>query len=258
MSELRITKHNDLITSRVNFSLNEYRIFLYGISLINPQGGDFPLSYEISIKRFAQMFGCDLDGLYPDLKNNIIKKFKHRSMTVLKPEESKRKKGKMIQVRRNFNLVRYIDYEDNEGYLKIHFDPEIQPFVQNLSELFTSYYIEQVSNFKSAYSIRFYEWCKMELGKRNGIPTSFDLSVQEIKDRLELGDKYDRYNNLKQRVITKAFNEINTYSDLNVRFKEIKTGRSVTKISVTVKYKKWAKKEKQYTLNFDPNLKVSK
>lgn len=246
MSELRVTKHNDLITSRVNFSLNEYRIFLYGISLINPQNKEFPLSYEINVKRFADMFGCDLDSLYTELKSEILVKMKRREMTINKGEGWKR----------NFNLISYVDYHDDGGRIKIHFDPEIRPFVQNISELFTSYFIENISRFKSSYSIRFYEWCRMELGKRHGTPTQFHLGVQEIKERLELEDKYKLYGHLKQRVIKKAINEINAHSDLNVRYEEIKKGRSVDHLKIIVKYKKWVQTEHQYTLNIDPSLKL--
>ena len=246
MSDLRVTKHNDLITSRVNFSLMEYRVFLYGIALMNPTDTDFPLSYEINIHKFADMFGCDLNSLYTELKSEILTKMKRRGMTIDQGQGWKR----------NFNLIRYVDYHDSGGIIRVHFDEEIKPFVQELTKHFTSYYIEQIALFKSSYSIRFYEWCVMMLKQNGGKPTQFFLSVKDIKERLELEKKYDRYNNLKQRVITKAINEINTHSDINVRFEEIKRGRSVDQLKLIVKYKKWAKKEKQYTLNFDPKLKV--
>lgn len=247
MSELRVTKSNELITNRFNFSLNEYRIFLYGVSLINPFDKQFPLEYEIELKKFALMFHCDVNGLYKDLKDDVLDRMFMRFMTT-KDETGKWKE--------RIHLVRKVGYCDSESKIKIKFDEEIQPFVQQLSTHFTSYYLHQIANFKSSYSIRFYEWCVMRLKQCGGKPTQFFLTIQEIKEYLVLEKKYDRYSNLKQRVIQKAIDEINAFSDLSVRYEEIKKGRSVHQLKLVVKYKKWEKKEEQFSINFDPELKV--
>ena len=247
MGKLKITKHNDLITSKVNFTLNEYRIFLYGIGLMNPLDKEFPLSYEINISKFAKIFNCDLDGLYTELKTEIIKRLHKRSMTIDKGDGWKR----------HFGLVHYVDYCDKQGIIKIIFDEELKPFVNQLKDNFTSYFIEKIAQFKSTYSIRFYEWCVMRLKQNEGKPTQFFLLIKEIRECLEIEKKYPLYANLKQRVIQKAFNEINAFSDLSVRYEEIKKGRSVHQLKLVVKYKKWEKKEEQFTLPFDPNLKLN-
>jgi plasmid replication initiation protein len=246
MTVLKVTKHNDLITSRINFTLNEYRIFLYGISLMDPMDENFPLSYEIDISKFASMFNCNLGGLYTELKTEIIKRLHKRSMTVDKGNGWKR----------HFGLVHYVEYCDKQGIVKIIFDEELKPFVNQLKGHFTSYYIERIAYFKSTYSIRFYEFCVMRLKQNEGKPTQFFLTIQELKERLEIEKKYKLYSDLKRRVILKSFEEINAFSDLSARYEEIKKGRSVHQLKIIVKYKKWEKKEKQYTINFDPKLKV--
>ena len=246
MSDLKVTKHNDLITSKVNFTLNEYRIFLYGIALMNPLDEEFPLKYESNIQRFSEMFKCDLNGLYTELKSEVVRRMYKRTMTVDKEGGWKR----------HFGLIHYVDYCDKQGVIKITFDEELKPFVNQLKDHFTSYYIERIANFKSTYSIRFYEWCVMRLKQNNGKPVQFFLEIKEIRERLEIQKKYPLYANLKQRVIQKSFDEINAFSDLSVRYDEIKKGRSVHQLRVIVKYKKWEKKEEQFTFPFDPNLKV--
>ena len=50
MNKHSVTKHNGLIQAGYRLSLNEARIVLYGISLINPLAEDFPLEYQIDIK----------------------------------------------------------------------------------------------------------------------------------------------------------------------------------------------------------------
>lgn len=96
----------------------------------------------------------------------------------------------------------------------------------------------------------------MRIKQNEGKPTQFFLAIEEIKERLELEEKYKLYGHLKQRVIQKAISEINAFSDLSVRYEEIKKGRSVHQLKLVVKYKKWEKKEEQFSINFNPELKV--
>lgn len=249
MNELRVSKHNDLITSKVNFTLMEHRIFLYGISLINPMDSEeFPLHYEINVQKFAEMFGIDTDRMYHVLKETLADRMFNRSMTIDKEGSKKRR----------YHLVKYIDYDDNHGTLEIHFDEEIKPFVHQLKNNYTSYHLEQVSRLKSAFSIRFYEWSLDRLRKNKGKPTQFFLTIQEIKERLDIESKYKLYSDLKKRVIEKAITEINEehLCNLKIRYEEIKKGRSVYQLKLIVKYKKWEKKEHQHTINFNPDLVV--
>jgi plasmid replication initiation protein len=121
---------------------------------------------------------------------------------------------------------------------------------------FTSYHLEQIALFKSVYSIRFYEFAIMHMKSNDGKPTQFFITIDELKRRFEITEKYKMYNNLKQRVIEKAMTEINAFSNISLRYVEIKKGRSVDQIKLIVKYKNWEKKEHQHTINFDPELKL--
>lgn len=246
---LRVSKHNELITSHFTFSLNEYRVILYGISLINPTDPEFPRSYRINIKRFCEIFNVPATNIYKDIKDAILNKMFNRRITIDSED--------LEDAKKRFPLIDEVDYSDNNCEVIITFHKRVQPFLHQLQSHFTSYYLEQVAHFKSAYSIRFYEFALMELKKRSGKPTYFFLTIEEIKGRLELESKYKLYSDLKRRIIEKAISEINTFSDIQLCYTEIKAGRSVKQLRFTVKYTKWAKSEKQYTLNYDPELKVS-
>jgi plasmid replication initiation protein len=206
MTKLKVNKRNDMITGRACFSLMENRVFLYGVSLINPKNEDFPLTYKIDVARFAKMFDLSVNRLYSELKNDILYKMRKRSMTV-------RKQGEHGYFNRVFNIIQYADYEDNSGYLKITFDAESKPFLHNLTENYTSYYIDCVSKFKSTYSIRFFEWCVMRLKQNKGERVTLELTLDEIRERLDLKDKYPRYCDLKTKVIKKALDEIEAYKE---------------------------------------------
>jgi plasmid replication initiation protein len=61
--------------------------------------------------------------------------------------------------------------------------------------------------------------------------------ISDIKKKLELGDKYDRFSNFKTRVLDAAKKEINKFSDLNFDYKIIKLGRSPYQIEFSVNRK---------------------
>lgn len=249
MVDKLVSRSNEMITSRFAFSMNEYRIFLYGLSLINPLAPDFPLAYKINVKIFAEMFGITtVDSLYGELKETVINKLFKRSMTI----------NLEGGIKRLAHVVRHIDYHDSLGELTIVFDEEIKPFVYDLKDRFTSYSLEQVSHFKSIYSLRFYEFAIMNLKANNGKPTQFFISIDELKRRFEITEKYKLYSNFKRRVLEKAMTEINAFSNVSLRYLEIKKGRSVDQIKLIVKYKNWEKKEHQHTINFDPDLVIEK
>ncbi|MFT6842581.1 MAG: plasmid replication initiation protein [Psychroserpens sp.] len=250
MAILKVHKNNDMITSRSCFSLMENRIFLYGVSLINPDKEDFPLTYKIDVTRFAKMFDLSVNRLYTELKNDVLHRMRKRSMTV-------RKQGDHGYFNRVFNIIQYADYEDNSGYLKITFDQESKPFLHKLTKNYTSYYVECVSKFKSTYSIRFFEWCVMRLNQNKGKKTILEITIDDLRERLDLKDKYPLYGDLKRYVIKKATDEIEknkTLCGLSVLLVDNKPsnklgGKSVQNITLIISPE--LKKEDQLNLKLD-------
>lgn len=223
----------------------ENRVILYGVSLINPTEEDFPLTYKIDVDRFAKMFDIDVNSLYTELKNDILHKMCKRSMTVRKEEIVD---GEVVgYFNRAFSFIQYVDYEANEGYLKITFDPESKPFLHNLTENYTSYYLDCVSKFKSNYSIRFFEWCVMRLNQNKGKKTKINFTLEDIRERLNLIGKYKTYAALKQKVINKAINEINSFKQ--------ECGLSITLIDNKPEHKLGGKSVHNITLVITPELK---
>ena len=224
MNDKSITKYNGLIEASYRLSLNEARIVFYGISLINPINNEFPLEYKIDIKRFAEMFHIESHNVYSMIKDTVMNKFWEREFTF------STEKNKKMRVR----WLIGIEYANDDGYLKIFMNPQLQPFLHKLSGNFTRYYIDKIANFKSIYSVRFYEYAIMNLNKLRKSKCQFPLLVEEIKERLEIGEKYKRFSNLKAFVLEPAKKEINKHSDINLTYKVIKLGRSPHKIEFTV------------------------
>ena len=144
------------------------------------------------------------------------------------------------------------------------FSPVLEPYLLNLKETYTKYRLGYVINFKSEYSFRFYELMKQyeAIGERT-------ITVEEIKDLLMIdNDKYTKYSHLKAKVIQKAIEEINKYSDIKVILeKEEKEGKKVVGLVFSInkndfrypvdnwlEYEKYNKKTKEELQTILDNL----
>lgn len=123
-----------------------------------------------------------------------------------------------------FHWFEYIRYTPGSATIKMKFSPVLEPYLLSIKEAYTKYKLGYVIHFTGAYSFRFYELMKQceQIGERT-------ITIEEIRDLLMLEEnKYLKYNHLKTRVIQKAIEEINRYSDLKVELeKEEKEGKKV-------------------------------
>ena len=68
----------------------------------------------------------------------------------------------------------------------------------------------------------------LALGKR-----VFD--IEALRLLLGVGGSYANYNNFKRRVLEPAIRECNTKTDLNIKVKEVKTGKKITHLSFRIR-----------------------
>lgn len=219
-----MTKSNALIEAGYRLSLTEMQIILYGISLVNPLAKSFPLQYKICVKNFAEMFHRKHGNIYSEIKEVILSRFWERDFSYQDDNGVFVTNRWLTQVKR----------QDNMGYIEIKFSEELRPYLYQLKKHFTTYYIDQVSGFKSVYAIRFYEMSIMHLRRKKQEKCSFRLTVDEIRHRLKLQEKYVRFYDLKQRVLETAKREINKYSDVKLDYKVVNLGRLAYEIEFDV------------------------
>ena len=236
MTNFTITKHNSLIKASYRLSTMEIRIVLYGLGLINPTSNDFPIQYKIDVKKFAAFFKLDQNWLYQELKSCILDKFWEREFSYID------EKGKVVK---NRWLIQ-VCYKDDEALLEIAYNPMIKHLLQNMKSNFTSYNIARIISMKSAYAIRFYEICIMELKKdwqhKNTVEKmrkdlKFRIRIEELRHILELVDKYKVFRNFKARVLDKIKLEINKHSDIRIKYEVLKRGRSPYEIEFIINKK---------------------
>jgi len=216
LKDLKITKGNKLIESKYSRGLIETRIVDACIAQIDSKN-------ELTPDRFFELRASDLfdlnelgdaDSVYHQLKiaaKNLI------DQKLLIPSTNTW-----------INWFGSVSAPEGEGKIILQFSVAIKPYLFAIEGNFTSYTQKHTLRFKGSYSHRIYEFLRQWL--------SFgykEFSIVELKDRLELNNEYERIDNLKDRVINPAIEEINQYSDLRVNYTQRKTGRSVTHFCFT-------------------------
>ena len=215
-----VVKSNELIRNRRhNLSAVQQKIVIYLISKILSEDNDFK-TVTINIKTYASIVGIELNGrVYKQLKDDI-RALSNKGYWLPSDDE------------KSEILFRWIDtakIEKNSGKIEIKLSDSLKPFLLQLRSNFTKYEMYNICFMKSRYSIILYEvlrsYCWM--GK-------WDVSLQELRNILGIENKYSDYRDLKKFVILPAVNEINSKTDLGVKFSTIKIGRKIERINFNI------------------------
>ncbi len=233
-TDLVVTKDNKLIQSfGFELSLYEQRVLLLCIAKMDSRKKPPCNTFTLHVDEFHQELGLSKKAVYDYLDDAICRLFE-RSI-YLDPNE---RKSKMRWLMRK-------EYKTGQGQITISFTPEVMTYLSDLKSRFTSYKLKHVSRFKSAYSFRFYELFCSWNGRQE-----LKLEVAWIRQALELGDKYQDISDLKKNVIIPALDDINSSSDLNVTFTQVKIGKFITHFIFTYVPKNPVKKPKKLTHAF--------
>ena len=223
-----IAKSNDLIEAQYRLSLNEQRLILLLISVIQPEDDDF-YDYDLRVSEFAIMFGIEnvknIHALVEEAAKNLVGK---------RLDLSEGDKKKYVA------WLSHAEYIEGKGIINISFHKSLKPYLLQLKNRFTQYKLRYVVSFKSSYSIRLYELLKAYeyLGEGDLFYREFSIVEMKIFFGIEDGT-YVLFSHFRARVIDPSVKEINLHSDIFVSsVKYIKEGRSVNRIKFTVEPKK--------------------
>lgn len=231
-----VTKSNYFIkNSSYDLSLEEQRIVLTLASMVQPEDQDFKV-YEIKISDFIDMLGISSQTKYtelPKITRELMKKVF---------EINDEKTGKLIQVA----WLSAVVYEKNSGIIELEFSPHLKPYLLNLKGFYTKYKLHNVLAMKSKYSPRLYELLKLNEYQKKG----FSIHIDELRKLFKAENVYKNYNDFKKKVIIKAQEELELYSDIRFEFVECKMPRQVKYINFYVfKNTPTAKKKTNKTSN---------
>jgi plasmid replication initiation protein len=214
-----VVKSNALVEASYRLSLNEQRLILSCISQIRR---DEPVTdkimYSISASEFAKICGIDPKTAYRELQSAALT-LKRREVRIAdKPNGYGQHEEVLVA-----GWVQSIRYAKEKGVVRLRFNHDILPYLTELSRCFTSYKLKNVVCMSSSYGVRIYELLAQwgRFGER-------EISIEWLKESLQIEKKYERIRDFKKRVLDPAIKDINKNSDLWVTWKQKKTGRNVT------------------------------
>lgn len=208
-----VVMHNHLIRGSYKYSLAELRFILSVASMIKADDTEF-VTYQLGAKDFAEMIDSKHKDEYRRIKDLGIE-------LMSKPIILENQKESEFSISSWFKKFSY-----KKGTIYCSFHDDLKPYLLQLRGHFTKVSLENFLKMKSRYAMLLY-WVAKSWETRG----YFEMSVEDFKDLLGVKTKaYDRYNNLKNKVIDVAVNEINRLTTMKIEFDEIKEGRKVEKL----------------------------
>jgi len=228
-----VNKSNKLITCNYDLSLQEQKIILTLASMVQPQDIEFK-EYKFIIKDFIKLLGLKDQSKYTEVRK-ITKELKEKVFEINEGTD-------IIQV----SWLGGVRYKAKEGVVILRLDPDLKPYMLALKDNFTSYKLENILSLKSKYSLRIYELLKSNQYKKG--KKGWNIGIEDFKKILGATDKsYCVYQNVKNRIIIQAQNELKEKTDISFDFEEIKTGRKVTNLNFFIKLNKSQEKAQDET-----------
>lgn len=223
MQDAQVYKANALVEASYRLSLYEQRIILACISQVRR---DEPLTdqklYTISAQQISEMTGTRLGTAYQNLKAASERLFDRRVTLHEAPNGQGSTRVKLTR------WVQTVEYRDTEGTVALRFGTDMVPYLSQLTEQFTRYALADVAKMSSAHAIRLYELLAQwrGTGKR-------EVTLEWLREALQLEDRYTNIRDLKRWVIKPAIEQINEHSPLWVKWDQRKTGRRVSHLVFT-------------------------
>lgn len=209
-----VTKSNHLIEAGYKLSLNEQRLILSAIGQLDsrkpiPKDNDF----TITAAEFSETFGIPIKQAYETLDDAASRLYERDIKTY----------DRAAKTRGRFRWVDSVKYWDGEAKVTLSFSRWVIPYLTLLHQQFTSYELKQVSQLSTAYAIRFYELLVqfLKTGERY-------ITLEKLRELLELKEQYPRFYDLKKYVITPAIIDINEKTNLIVEWDVMKKGKNIT------------------------------
>lgn len=204
-----IKKSNELSTAKLNegLTLNQMQLLSYAI------------------------YATQQDGSTTFIKADFEKKF---GLDEYRTERAKEDAQRILSIQAGFedlendtfeywNVFRKMKYD--KGTFTFLWDPEITPHILDLKDKYVLTDLTVTANFKSSFSWTLYDYLRGLYGC-----WYISLTKDALMELFGVEEKKSYQNNtglLKNRVLDVAIAEINEFTELDVKYEEIKKGRSI-------------------------------
>ena len=228
-----VTKGNELIQKgQFDLSLQQQKIILFLIAQISPKDEDFKI-HEFSISEFCRACGIAYNGRSLHELGEALLRMR-REVVLIKRGRDEDGEG-LSEDDEDIEILGWIDYARSvrkAGIIKVRINEEMKPYLLQLKQRFTTYELIWTLNFRSKYTIRLYEYVKSVHYHKDELYIK-DCPVDELKRIMGAG-KYKTYKDFKKWALAPAVEEINQFSDVGLKFEELRQGRRGEEIGLII------------------------
>jgi plasmid replication initiation protein len=223
--EGRIVKTNALIESSYGFDVAASRLLALMMSRVNPYGEGFE-ELTLTVTEIQDKLGLRSQSIYTQLDQ-----MSDYMMGLFIRTPVGHKSYAKITVLQSFQYISAQDAEDGAAKISFVFHDDMKSHLVNIDgkkDYFTSLYLEYFRQLQKRYSYRLYE-----LFKQHNTFRTRKFALADLREKLDLGEKYKTYGLLKLKVLLPAVDDISKNTDLIVMMDEITQGRKVVGVRFT-------------------------
>jgi len=222
---------NQLVKGRYQLSKEEQNFIYLMISQIEKDDTEFK-EYQIHIK--------DLENA--ELTQKQYGRYKEFAKSLMSKVVTIENEKSILTA----NWFADIEYIKNTGYIRATISQKLKPYLLQLKKEFVQAKLPTLLQFKSKYSSRLYLLLKSDFDRqskhRKNLFVIYDL--EGLHNRFELPKSYKSvYKNFKEKFLLNALEEINEKTDLDIQYKELKTGRKITSIEFCISKKQQSEEQ---------------
>lgn len=224
VSKLIVTQSNDLASARYSMTLQEKRLVLILAAMVRLDHDTF-YRYRIPVIDLPSVLEVDPKNIYRET-SKVCDKLLSRVVHI-----------KTDQGWRKFQWISYAEYrrfdeEFNGAVLELEIHPQMKPYFLELKERFANiplYHLAQLPSFHSLHLFLIL-WHEGHSFTR----PNFYLDLNDLKERLEVQDKYKNFNDFDRRILQKAQKDFERTTPMRMTYRTKRRGRKVVGIHFNV------------------------
>lgn len=209
------TQHNDLINTQQSLSLIQKRIFYLALKQI--QKGD---------KAYKRYY-VDISDMVPGTSQDIYQRVSDEL------EELRNKEVKFVEIIKGADwnsavkLIAKTSHKPGTGQVYIDLHPDLRDMLLDLKKYFTRVPVVELISCRSTYGQRLYELLYQFAD--TGIRL---MTVEELREKLNLQNKYKNFYDFRRRVLKQAQKDVEEHTNMSFTWEEIKAkkGRKIERL----------------------------
>jgi plasmid replication initiation protein len=222
-ADATIKWRNELVNGKYVLTLLEMRMVVALAAHIIKNIDKFE-SCSISVRELGDFMGLGADESYSRIKT-LARKLRKRELFFEWYSTNSKRKSWLVTGWFDFLL-----YDDEFSRLEFQFSSKIEPMLLQVHEAYVKLDSKPLMAFKGMYSLRFLmliaEWERIQ---------PYTIAIADLREMLQLGNKYKTFADFDRHVVGVALKEINALTDFSVRAVPQKKSRAYTHYKFYIK-----------------------